>query len=107
MITKGIVLMVLSATFAAVGQLLWKLSFGAIHIYLFLGFALYGIGALLMLQAYKYGELSVLQPILSIGYCLSLFLGYVVLGEVLSVEKIMGTILIILGVVLISRREKS
>ena len=48
----GIILMCLSALFVSGGQLFWKLSYNYGLLFVFLGFFLYGIGALLMLLAY-------------------------------------------------------
>lgn len=101
---KGIILMILSSFFVAFGQLGWKLSQGVINIYIVFGFLLYGIGALLMLVAYKYGRLSILQPILSLSYIMSLFLGGLFLHEVVSWNKILGVFCIMIGIFLITRR---
>ena len=79
---------------------MWKLSSRGLQ-YLIIGFILYGVGALIMLIAYKYGSLSVLQPCLSLNYALSIFLGVWVLGESLSLMKIIGIIIIIIGVIMI------
>ncbi len=99
---KGILLMVISSLFACVGQLLWKLS-GTYGIWIMLlGFVAYGIGAVLMLVAYRFGKLSVLQPMLSLNYVLSLILGAVVLQEPLTILKFIGVFVIICGVVLIA-----
>ena len=101
----GIILMVLSSVFACVGQLFWKLQFTNGIWFLFIGFCFYGIGALLMLFAYKFGSLSVLQPILSLNYVFALVLGYVILQETISIQRIIGTLLIMLGVFLIGGGE--
>ena len=61
---KGILLMLVSSICVYTGQLFWKLSSKEL-LFLLLGFVLYGIGAIVMLIAYKYGSLSVLQPMLS------------------------------------------
>ncbi len=98
---KGILLMLIAALFACVGQLMWKLSVTGGGLYLLLGFGLYGMGALLMLVAYRYGSVSVLQPMLSTNYVLSAVLGYFVLQEKLSVLKVIGIVIITSGVVLI------
>lgn len=99
---KGILLMVVSSLFACVGQLLWKLS-GAYGLWIMLlGFVCYGIGAVLMLIAYRFGKLSVLQPMLSLNYVLSLFLGAAVLHEPLTVLKFIGVLVIVSGVILIA-----
>jgi undecaprenyl phosphate-alpha-L-ara4N flippase subunit ArnE len=101
---KGIFLMMLSSVCACLGQLLWKKATAGEHFifYLFLGIAVYGIGAVLMLVAYRFGKLSVLQPILSFNYVLSLVLGAVVLHENISYLNIAGVCIILLGVLLIS-----
>ena len=69
------------------------------------GFALYAVGALLMIIALRYGELSVLHPILGAGYVLSLFIGSAVFRESLSASKVLGVMVIIAGLVLIVRGE--
>ena len=93
--------MVIAAVFACVGQLLWKLSVTEGILFLLFGFVLYGFGALLMLIAYRYGSVSVLQPMLSTNYVLSAVLGFFVLQEKLSVLKVSGIIIITSGVILI------
>ena len=59
---KGILLMLVSSICVCVGQLLWKLSAAQGIIVMLVGFCFYGVGALVMIIAYKYGKLSVLQP---------------------------------------------
>lgn len=98
---KGIALMLCSAFCACIGQFLWKLS-AQMGVYIaLLGFGLYGIGALFMLIAYKYGSLSVLQPMQSVGYILSLLLGYFVLNENISLTQGVGVLIIMCGVTMI------
>lgn len=75
---KGILLMLVSSICVCVGQLLWKLSAAQGIIVMLVGFCFYGVGALVMIIAYKYGKLSVLQPMLSLNYVLSIFLAAVV-----------------------------
>ena len=55
-----------------------------------------------MITAYKFGSLSVLQPILSLNYVISLFVGYYFLNESVSIQNLLGVIIIILGVYLIA-----
>lgn len=99
---KGILMMILSSICACVGQLFWKLSSEYGVPILMLGFCLYAVGALIMLIAYKYGKLSVLQPILSLNYVLSIILGAVVLNETVTLLKCTGILVIIAGVVFIA-----
>lgn len=100
--------MLLSATTACTGQLLWKLFArdGSILL-VFLGFILYGSGAVLMILALRYGELSILHPMMSAGYVLSLVLGAVVLKEQINITKILGVVIIIVGLVFLSMSGKN
>ena len=101
---KGIVLMLLSALTACIGQLCWKLyalQWG--FYYLVLGFCLYALGALLMIVAYRFGRLSVLQPLLSVSYVLSVLIGYFILDETFTWGNLIGVCSIIVGVILIAR----
>ena len=103
---KGIALMLLSAAMACVGQLLWKLAArNDLLVLVVLGLALYGFGALLMIIALRFGELSVLHPMMSAGYVLSLVLGALVLDEHITVPRIVGVAVIILGLVFLSSSE--
>jgi undecaprenyl phosphate-alpha-L-ara4N flippase subunit ArnE len=72
-------------------------------LYLLLGFVVFGCGAVLMILAYRYGELSVLQPVNSMSYVYSLFLGHIVFHEEITVFKILGVAAIIAGVLLLER----
>ena len=76
---KGILLMLISSICVCVGQLLWKISAEKGFPIMLAGFCFYGLGALIMIIAYKYGKLSVLQPMLSLNYVLSIILAAIVL----------------------------
>ena len=105
----GIALMLTSAMLTCTGQLFWKLSSSRGSLpFLLAGFFLYGCGALLMMGAMRFGELSVLHPMLSAGYALSVILGALVLGEEVSTSKLLGIAVITAGLVCLStsRGEK-
>ena len=73
------------------------------------GFVLYAVGALLMIVAFRYGEVSVLHPMLSISFVLGLFIGNFSLRESIKPTMIIGVAVIFLGMVflgLASRGEK-
>ncbi|GAK03013.1 membrane protein [Geomicrobium sp. JCM 19037] len=97
----GIVLMIAASFSTAIGQFLWKLSGAEINVELIAGFMLYGAGAVLMIIAFRFGALSVLHPLLSIGYVVAVFLGVFFLQETLSIANVAGTILIVCGAVFI------
>ena len=104
---KGLFLMLFCSLCLCGGQLIWKWMWksapGLNGLYLFSGFAVYGIGAVLMILAYRYGELSVLQPVNSMSYVYSLFLGTLVFGEEITAFKLAGVAAIMGGVVLLAR----
>lgn len=97
----GIILMILSSICVCIGQLWWKISVSNGIILLMFGFICYGIGAIIMIIAYKFGSLSVLQPMLSLNYVMSIILAYTVLNEQITLIKIIGVLTIIIGVLLI------
>ena len=99
---KGILLMLVSSICVCVGQLLWKLSATQGLVFMLAGFVLYGAGALIMIIAYKFGKLSVLQPILSLNYVLSIVLATFVLHEAVTLYKVIGVIIITCGVIMIA-----
>ena len=95
---KGIYIIFISAFFTAVGQYFWKLS-GArdIHFILF-GFVCYGIGAIGMVLAFRYGSFSVIHPMISTNYIFAFIIAYYLLGEQINIEKILGLVFIMTGV---------
>lgn len=98
----GIILILISALLTSIGQFLWKtaaLSNGYMKIIFSLaGFALFFGTGFLMVLSYRFGEVSVLQPILSIGFVFSLVLGKVFFHEVQTPFKYAGVALILAGV---------
>lgn len=99
---KGILLMIISSICVCVGQLFWKLSSTHGIPFMLIGFCFYGTGALIMIIAYRFGKLSVLQPMLSLNYVLSIFLASMVLEETITILKIIGVLVIIAGVIMIA-----
>lgn len=96
----GYLLMILSTFLVCFGQYFWKISKQNI-LFLLFGFLLYGLGAITMMIAYKFGKLSVLQPILSINYVLAVLIGVFLLNETIELYNILGIIMILIGVTLI------
>lgn len=98
---KGILLMLVSSICVCTGQLFWKLSAEGELLYLLAGFGLYGIGAIVMLIAYKFGSLSVLQPMLSANYVFTIILAWLVLNEQIQPSTLVGIAIVTIGVILI------
>ena len=104
---KGILLMLISSMCACIGQLLWKLSAQHGILVMLIGFGFYVVGALVMLVAYRFGSLSVLQPMLSLNYVLSIVLAALVLKEEITILKCIGVLVIITGVIMIAGGDES
>jgi undecaprenyl phosphate-alpha-L-ara4N flippase subunit ArnE len=98
--------MLLCAACLCLGQLIWKLMPGYNKIFLFSGFAIYAIGALSMVLAYRYGELSVLQPINSMSYVFSTIMAILILHEQVKVINMAGIVLVISGVIVIGANSR-
>ncbi len=68
-----------------------------------LGILLYGISAIFWMLALTKVDLSVAYPMLSIGYILVFFLSIILFGEPYKSIRLLGVILIVVGVYFISR----
>ena len=73
---------------------------------LFGGLACYGISTILLVLALRYGELSVLYPIIALTYVWVAILSVGFLGESINVFKFMGLVFIVLGVAVLGRKDK-
>lgn len=97
----GMAIMVLSAILSSFGQYLWKASAAHNILLLIGGFALYGLGALCMIMAFRFGSFSVLHPMQSLGYVFAIFIGLFLLNEAITPQKMAGLLFILFGVVMI------
>jgi len=97
----GISIMCMAAVCTSLGQLFWKLSSGSENALLLYigGYVLYGIGAILMIIAFKFGDLSVLHPMLSVGFILAIVWGRIILEEQVTFHKLAGIAIIIDGMI--------
>ena len=67
-----------------------------------IGAALYGTSALLFVYSLKHGPLSVLYPVIATSYIWVLVLSYFLFGESLTLLKVSGVSLIVIGITLIA-----
>jgi multidrug transporter EmrE-like cation transporter len=67
------------------------------------GLALYFAGAVVWLMVLAKADLSFAYPFVGIGFILSMALGYFVLQEPVTLQRLSGTLLIAAGVVLVAR----
>ena len=70
------------------------------------GYGLYGIVTILIVIAFKDGELSVLYPILSLSYLWVAALSYFIFHDTLNAYKLIGVGVIICGVAVLGRGAK-
>lgn len=97
----GVLLMASASLMIAGGQFFWKLASGQLNLNIILGFIIYGLGAVLMIHSLKFGELSVLHPVMAVSYITSTTLAIIFLDEAFTFLQFVGIIFIILGVILL------
>jgi len=88
--------------FAQAPMIAWKIL---TNVPLFGGLACYGISTILLVLALRYGELSVLYPIIALTYVWVSILSVGFLGESLNVFKLLGLVFIVLGVAVLGRKD--
>ncbi len=69
--------------------------------YLFAGYALYGVSAVLMVMALRDGQLSMLYPVIALTYVWVTVLSFFIFHESLGAYKLAGIALIVGGVALL------
>ncbi len=67
------------------------------------GLALYALGAVVWLLVLARVQLSYAYPFVGIGFIITMLLGWWMLDDVMSVQRVAGTLLIAAGVVLVAR----
>jgi len=114
------ILLLVSVVFGATGQFLFKIgmqSYGQVSAMdafknllsiiitpqVFSGFVLFGLSSVLWLSVISKSQLSYAYPMVSMGYVLTLIMSKVFLNEQVGFHRILGTILIISGVLFISK----
>ncbi len=70
---------------------------------LFAGYCLYGIFAVMMIYALRYGELSVLFPLISLGFVWVAILSVLIFHEAMNPLKGVGIAIIVCGVATLGR----
>lgn len=104
---KAIIIVVITTIFTSVGQILLKMGVNDLNLEilalitnypLILGFVSYLVGAVLLIYAMKYGELSVLYPFIALSFIWVGLMSVVILGEIMTVTKWIAIGLILAGV---------
>ena len=100
----AILLVLISTLIGASGAVLLKKGSKRISItnfYLIFGLFLYALSTVFYIAALKIEQLSVLYPILSVGYIWISLFSIKFLNEEMNFNKVIGILLIILGVIFI------
>jgi len=71
--------------------------------YVLLGLAMYGAGALVWLLVLARLDVSVAYPFVGLGFVVTMLLGWLLFGEPLGPARIVGTLMVVAGVMLIAR----
>ncbi|MDR1452795.1 MAG: 4-amino-4-deoxy-L-arabinose transferase [Candidatus Margulisbacteria bacterium] len=89
--------------FTALPQLLPQFARAFTNPWVFAGFAFYFLSSLFWMVVLSRVELSVAYPMLSLGYAVVLLASFFLFQEAVSPARWLGVLVIMLGVVLISR----
>ena len=73
--------------------------------YLFTGYSLYGISAVLLILALRHAELSILYPVLSLTYVWVAVLSVVFFHEAMPPLRILGIATVVMGVAILGRSK--
>jgi len=68
-----------------------------------LGFVLYGLASLLWLRVLTAQELSLVYPLISLSYAISLIVGKWLFDDDINITRLAGVSLIVLGAIVVSR----
>ena len=102
----GILLILFASLCLCTGQLFWKISVLGSIWFLGGGFILYGMGTVLMFSAYRFGNMSILQPMLSMNYVFGVILAIQVLNENIGLLQLIGITIITLSVILLGGSDE-
>jgi drug/metabolite transporter (DMT)-like permease len=101
-------LMVVGSIFNAIAPIVLKKSnkninniLDLINPYFIGGLFFYGIAYLITLPPLRYGDIGVMYPIMSLTYVWTYILGVFYLREKNSHKKILGVLIIIIGIIII------
>jgi drug/metabolite transporter (DMT)-like permease len=108
---EALYLIILCTVFTSLGQILLKKGVGGLdisvlssflNVYLFFGLVSYLVGALLLLKAFQFGELSIVYPIIATSFVwVSIISPYIFPSDSMNGIKWLGTGVILLSVSLL------
>ena len=103
---SAVFLVLFCTLLTSVGQVFFKLAadfqgplFG--NYFILVGFLLFGSAGILLVFAFKHGELSILYPLIAASYILVSILSVYVFNESMTLFKWLGIFVIIIGITLL------
>ena len=109
---KAIFVMIFCTLLNTTGQVFWKIglktaSFENIstlfNSYIIIGFFSYSLSSILVIYAFKNGDLSVLYPILATGYVWISIISPIIFNEIMNTWKWLGIFTIISGIIILGK----
>lgn len=114
-----IILILAVIIFTSLGQVFWKIGMNSIGVIdnfsisgitstflnplIVLGLIMYGLSMVCWLIALSKKDLSYIYPFISLTFVAVLFLSFFILKETVSIAKIVGTIIIVIGLMVVVR----
>jgi len=112
-----VLLTIVNSMLMVTGQTLWKLGASGKEIhglgqllriflspYVISGLAVYAFASVLWIYILNKGELSYVYPIQSTAFIFALLIGTTIFKEQLTASKVIGVLVICLGVIIITRK---
>ncbi|HEY8910158.1 MAG TPA: transporter [Desulfosporosinus sp.] len=106
-------ILIMSSVFlGALAQVLMKIGATKVQLnliaivtnwYIMAGLSLYAFSAVFWIFAISKVQLSVAYPMVSLGYIIVFALSYFILGEPISLLRVLGLVTIIIGVVIVAK----
>jgi drug/metabolite transporter (DMT)-like permease len=109
--TFAIVMMIFCTVLTSFAQVFYKkasasLSFNLLELVtnynLIIGLIMYAVAAVIMIIAFKFGEVTVLYPIVTLSYVWVSLLSVYFFNEVMTFYKWLGVLVIIIGIIFIA-----
>jgi undecaprenyl phosphate-alpha-L-ara4N flippase subunit ArnE len=104
-------LVVLVTLLTSVAQVLYKFGSARLPVlftnyHLIIGLCLYAVGAVLLVTAFKGGEVTMLYPVVATSYIWVALMSYYFFSESIGILKIAGIALVIAGIVSVGLGSK-
>lgn len=87
------------------GNLFEKLYIALTNVYVVAGISMYLFSMILWLVVLSKIDVSVAYPFVGLGFIITMVLGFLLLNEQISTMRVMGTILVVCGVLMVSSTQ--